>query len=282
MATDLPMPEPTVPRKSFTSFKSLSFDIYGTLIDWESSIIKRCRPLIDSAPADSPYRNAATDSLARVAFSVRFGEHEAAVQTAHPNMKYDQVLKEVYLLLAKDFGLDSESAEIQSQATQFGQSVGSWEPFPDSVDAMKRLGKYYKLVPLSNVDRASFARTNAGPLNGVQFWRVYVAEDVGSYKPDMRNFEYLLKHLDEDDKSEGGSGISKGQNLMVAQSLFHDHRPSKKIGMSSVWINRKGAAMGMASGIKDLHENGEVGYGWRFDTLGDFADAVEKEWEKAE
>lgn len=278
MATELPMPKPTVPRKSFTSFKSLSFDIYGTLVDWETSIIQQCQHIINRAPQNSPYKNASTDSSARLALAGRFDVHEHALQEAHPSMRYDKLLKEVYLLLAKDLGSEPNSPEIQSQATKFGESVGDWVSFPDTVDAMKRLGKYYKLIPLSNVDRASFARTNAGPLNGVKFWRVYVAEDIGSYKPDLKNFEYLLKHLDEDDKSEGGSGISKEQNLMVAQSLYHDHKPSKQIGMASVWIDRKGSGMGMGEGSKNLHDNEEVGYGWRFSTLGEFADAVEKEW----
>jgi FMN phosphatase YigB (HAD superfamily) len=106
---------------------------------------------------------------------------------------------------------------------------------------MKRLGKHYKLVALSNVDRESFARTCAEPLNGVTFWRSYPAQDIGSYKPDLETFEYFLKHLNEDDKAEGGRGIAKDQNLHVSQSLFHDHKPAKQMGMSSVWINRKGA-----------------------------------------
>lgn len=278
MASDIPMPKPTVPRKSFTSFKSLSFDIYGTLVDWESSIIQQCKPLYDAAPADSPYKHADTNTTARLALAGRFNHHEAAWQTAHPSMKYDQVLKNTYLGLAEDCGINPSSPEIESQATKFGLSVGDWLPFPDTVEAMQRLAKYYKLVPLSNVDNANFARTQKGPLAGVDFWRVYVAEDIGSYKPDLKNFEYLLEHLDADDKSEGGSGIAKEQNLMVAQGLYHDHRPCKQIGMSSVWINRKGAGMSMGSGLKDLHDNEEVGYGWRFPTLGEFADAVEKDW----
>lgn len=278
MAAELPMPKPSVPNKSFTSFKSMSFDIYGTLVDWETSIIRQCQPLVDAAPADSPYKNASTDSSARIALAGRFDHHENTIQAADPGMRYDKVLKEVYLRLAKDLGSDPASSEIQSQAAEFGASVGDWLPFPDTVDAMKRLGKYYKLVPLSNVDRASFARTNAGPLAGVDFWKVYVAEDIGSYKPDLRNFEYLLKHLDEDDKSEGGSGISKEQNLMVAQGLYHDHWPCKQIGMASVWINREGSGMSMGSGVKDLHDDEMVGYGWRYNTLGELADAVEKEW----
>ncbi|KAK5944946.1 hypothetical protein PMZ80_002149 [Knufia obscura] len=279
-STDIPMPTPTVPNKSFTEFKSMSFDIYGTLIDWETSIIKQCQPLLDSLPTDSPYKNATSDSAARQKLAARFNHFEAKVQADKPAMVYDELLEETYLLLAKDLGVDASTSSINEQAKRFGNSVGEWEAFPDTVDAMKRLGKYYKLVPLSNVDRASFSRTASGPLAGIPFWKVYVAEDIGSYKPDLRNFEYLLKRLDEDDKAEGGSGISKEEDLMVAQSLFHDHVPCKKMGMASVWIARGGAGMGMGQGAKDLHERGDVGYGWRFPTLGALADAVEKEWEE--
>ena len=102
---------------------------------------------------------------------------------------------------------------------------------------MKRLSKYYKLVPLSNVDKASFAKTCKGPLNGVPFWRVYVAEEIGSYKPDLRNFEYLVEHAKSDSQSEGEEGVEKEEICMVAQSLFHDHRPAKKMGLSSAWVS---------------------------------------------
>jgi len=276
---DLPMPTATVPNKSLTVFKSLSFDIYGTLIDWEASIINQCQPLLDSLPSDSPYKNAASDTSARQKLAAHFNFYEAEIQSETPAMIYDELLKETYLRLAKELGHDTSDPKMIEQATKFGNSVGDWSAFPDTVDAMKRLGRYYKLVPLSNVDRASFNRTWSGPLKGVPFWKVYVAEDIGSYKPDFRNFEYLLKHLDADDKAEGGSGISKEEDLMVAQSLFHDHVPCKKMGLASVWIARGGAGMGMGQGAKDLHEREEVGYGWRFPTLGAFADAVEKEWE---
>jgi len=95
---------------------------------------------------------------------------------------YDRILAQAYLRLAKDLGITIDD-EVRSQAKTFGGSVGDWPAFPETVDALKRLGKYYKLIVLSNVDSNSFARTNAGPLNGVKFWRVYAAQDIGSYKP---------------------------------------------------------------------------------------------------
>lgn len=275
------MPTPTVPVQPLTSFKSLSFDIYETLIQWENSIIQHLEPLLllsKHVPADSARDGqASTELSSREALADLFAKHEEDVQAESPSMKYHGVLEQAYLRVVADIGAPVDNPEVQSRARAFGASVGGWPAFSDTVDAMNRLSKHYKLIALSNVDRDSFARTNAGPLEGLKFWRVFTAEDVGSYKPDTRNFEYLFEHLDGDDKAEGGPGIGKDENLHVAQSLFHDHKPAKKLGISSVWINRKGAGTGKAD-FKKAHDNGKVGYGWRFSTLGEFADEVERQW----
>ena len=152
-------------------------------------------------------------------------------------MRYDKLLAAAYLLLAQDFGVES-TEQVRADAKAFGEDIESWQPFPDTVNAMQRLGKYYKLVPLSNVDKASFKKTCEGPLKGVPFWRVYVAEDIGSYKPDVRNFGYLIQRAKSDSEGEGERGIEKGEICQVAQSLMHDHVPAKKMGMSSVWVSR--------------------------------------------
>lgn len=278
---ELPMPTPTVPVKPLTSFKSLSFDIYETLIQWENSIVQDLQSLVSRyAPTHPRYAQASTDPAVREELAELFARHEKNLQAESPSMKYSNILAQAYLRVAADLGAPTHDAELEREARAFGDSVGDWPAFPDTVDAMHRLGKHYKLIALSNVDRDSFARTNAGPLQGLKFWRVFTAEDVGSYKPNQKNFEYLFKHLNEDDKEEGGAGITKDENLHVAQSLFHDHKPAKKLGISSVWINRKGAGTGRL-GFKEAHDNGEVGYGWRFNTLGEFADEVERQW-KAE
>jgi 2-haloalkanoic acid dehalogenase type II len=266
------MPEPTVPRRPFSSFKVITYDIYGTLVDWETGLINGLQPLVARIPADSPhsvYRNSRSGD-GRVKLAEKFNEVEAQIQAGNPSMKYSQVLRESYLKLASEFGDSSEVVEKEAQ--QFGEGVGSWPAFPDTVDACKRLSKYYKLIPVSNVDRDSFSKTCAGPLKGVDFFRVYTAQDIGSYKPDLRNFEYLLKHAKEDT-----GGVEKEEILHVAQSIFHDHVPAKKMGLSSVWINRKGAGMGSGGGIEGIHQRGEVGYGWKFATLGEFADEVERQ-----
>ena len=267
------MPEPTVPRRPFSSFKVIAYDIYGTLVDWETGLINGLQSLVARIPADSPhsvYRNSESGE-GRVKLAGKFNEVEAQIQAGNPSMKYSEVLRQSYLKLASEFRVQDSSEVVEKEAQQFGDSVGSWPAFPDTVDACKRLSKYYKLIPVSNVDRDSFSKTCAGPLSGVDFFRVYTAQDIGSYKPDLRNFEYLLKHAKED------AGVDKDEILHVAQSIFHDHMPAKKMGLSSVWINRKGAGMGSGGGIEGIYQRGEVGYGWKFATLGEFADEVERQ-----
>lgn len=269
----LPMPTPTVPHKPLLSFKLLSFDIYGTLIDWETSIIKALQPLLSHLPSSSPHAHLKTDRLTLAAL---FNDHEHTLQAEQPTLRYDKLLAQIYLRLAKELDISyQDPSELDSEASRFGNSVGEWTAFPDTVDACQRLAKFYKLVPLSNVNRASFTKTLNGPLHGIPFWRSYLAEDIRSYKPDLRNFEYLISHVREDSKSEGEDPIEKDEILHTAQSIMHDHVPAKKMGMSSVWIARKGAGMGGKVG--ELHQRGEVGYGWRFATLGEMADAVESE-----
>ncbi|KIX98146.1 uncharacterized protein Z520_06226 [Fonsecaea multimorphosa CBS 102226] len=271
-----PMPEPTVPKRPLSSYKLISYDIYGTLVDWETAIVQQLQPLVARIPSSSPLAHEYLDSTTpnaggRIKLAAKFNDVEHALQSKNPSQQYDELLRDAYLRVAGDFGIDV-SEEVKEEAEKFGQSIGSWPAFPDTVDACQRLVKQgFKLVPLSNVDRASFSRTCAGPLKGADFFRVYTAQDIGSYKPDLRNFEYLIKHAKED------AGVEKEEILHVAQSIFHDHIPAKKMGMASVWINRKGAGMGGNEAIRGIHERGEVGYGWRFETLGQLADEVERE-----
>jgi len=267
MATpQLPMPTPTVPRKPLLTFKLLSFDIYGTLIDWETSVWNSFQPLLNRITPSSPHASFKTD---RTALARLFNDQEHKLQAEQPTLRYDRLLREIYMRIARELDVNGDDGSMDGEAAAFGESVGRWEPFPDTVDACQRLAKYYKLVPLSNVDRASFTKTCTGPLAGVDFWRIYVAEEIGSYKPSLANFHYLIDHV----QAEGG--VSKDEILHTAQSLMHDHVPAKVMGMSSAWIARKGAGMGGM--VEELHERGEVGYGWRFASLGEMADAVERE-----
>lgn len=269
MAT-VPMPEPTVPRRPLKSYKLLSFDIYGTLIDWETSITRQFLQLISRLPASHHLRICSPDEQKHEICAL-FKEVEGALQSEQPTMRYDRLLAEVYLRIAKHWGVakDMDDQSLESEAENFGGSVGEWQAFPDTVDAMKQLKKHYCLVVLSNVNEASFSKTLFGPLEGISFNAVYVAENIGSYKPSLNNFRYLIEHVKEE------FGVEKEEILHTAQSLFHDHIPAKQMGMSSAWIAREGAAMDGEG--ETIVKSGSVGFGWRFASLGEMADAVEDE-----
>lgn len=239
---------------SLTDHRVLTFDCYGTIIDWESGVIAALHPLLSA--------NNATDTFTRQHLLETYHQCEAAQQRLTPDLNYDQLLTAIHPHIATKLNLEPPSAEENSA---FGASVGSWPAFPDSVDALRRLGKHYKLVILSNVDRSSFSKTNAGPLEGHPFDLIITAEDVGSYKPDLKNFEYMLSKVKE------RWGVGREGVLQTAQSQFHDHRPAREMGIRSSWIVRPGAVMG--------NVGGEI-YDWRFDTLGEMADAVEAEVRK--
>lgn len=225
----------------------LTFDCYGTLIDWESGLYTGLGPLLRRAGV----------SLSRDAVLEIFARHESAQQAATPAMLYADLLAEVHGQLATAWGVTRDGAED----ARFGASIGDWPAFPDTQEALGYLKQHYKLIILSNVDRRSFAGSNARL--GVVFDAVYTAQDVGSYKPDPRNFSYLIDRIAE-------MGIGKDRILHVAQSLFHDHVPANAMGLASAWIDRRGAAGG--SGATAPVE-GPVRYDYRFPTLGAFAEA---------
>lgn len=233
-----------------TDFKLLSFDVYGTLIDWERGALNALQPLLTKSNK--------TDLDEKHILEV-LHEIESGTEKAHPDWQYSRVLSDVHPRLCQRLGL---AAPTQEENKAFGASVGSWPAFPDTVEALKRLSKTYKLVVLSNVDNTSFTAGNANGLEGFKFDAVYTAQDIGSYKPDLKNFEYMLSHV----KSE--FGIEKAQVLQTAQSQYHDHHPAKDTGIKSSWIYRPGAVMG--------NRNDPV-WNWKFDTLADMADAVDKE-----
>lgn len=233
-----------------SDYRLLCFDVYGTLIDWENGILTALQPTLDKNPGESFTRKQLLENYHKL---------EREQQEKTPDMLYSQLLSTVLPQLIAALGINEPTAE---ETKAFGDSIGNWPAFPDTVNALRRLSKHYKLVVLSNVDRESFSASNAGPLQGVQFDAIITAQDVGSYKPDLRNFEYLLKHV------KAKFGVEKEEILQTAQSQVHDHHPASKMGIKSVWVVRPGALMGNRS---------EEVFDWKFDTLGDLADAVEKE-----
>jgi 2-haloalkanoic acid dehalogenase type II len=228
-------------------FCVLTFDCYGTLIDWESGILAALAPL----------RARAANGLSDDAVLETFARIESRQQAATPAMPYTELLAEVHRRLATTWGVAPDPAE----AALFSGSIGQWPAFPDTAEALRYLQQHFQLVILSNVDRAGFEATK--PRLGVMADAVYTAEDIGSYKPDPRNFDYLMRRLAAD-------GVAPGQVLHVAQSLFHDHVPANAIGLALAWIDRRHAVGG---GGATAAVSGDVRYDFRFTSMAAMADA---------
>ncbi len=226
-------------------FKALSFDCYGTLIDWEAGIVEALGPLGERGGISN-------DELLDA-----YGAAEHEVEKAYPALRYSELLVKVHELVSERLGVPPNPAE----AAAFGASVGDWPAFPDSEAALSYLKQHFQLIILSNVDRASFAASNRRL--GVTFDQILTAEEIGSYKPDPRNFDYLLSRA-------GEAGIAKHELLHVAQSLFHDHVPANRLGIASAWIDRR---HGKPGGGATVTPDPMPHFDFRFTSLGDLASA---------
>jgi 2-haloacid dehalogenase len=249
-----------------SDFDALSFDCYGTLIDWESGICTALAPLLARAGVSGTGGGVSRAGmglsrgeveLSRDAVLEAFGRLEARQQETTPGMIYPGILAEVHGRLAVEWDVARDAAEDAA----FGASIGDWPAFPDTVEALRYLKQHFRLVILSNVDRASFQATNQRL--GVAFDAVYTAQDIGSYKPDRRNFEYLVDRMSE-------QGVPKEKLLHVAQSLFHDHVPAQAIGLASAWIDRRHDSGGWGA---TAPVSPDVRYDFRFISLGALAEA---------
>ncbi len=196
----------------FGRFDVLTFDCYGTLIDWEAGILGGLRPML--APRGVEIVD--DDLLGR------YARAEAAVE-AGPYLHYREVLARSAEAVCRGLGVTPGPAELAA----FGGSVGDWPAFPDSPDALARLGERFTLAVITNCDNDLFAASSRRL--GVTFDHVITAEQVGAYKPSTRNFEAAFERI----------GVPRDRILHVAQSLFHDHVPAKALGMSTAWIDRR-------------------------------------------
>jgi 2-haloalkanoic acid dehalogenase type II len=198
----------------FSAVTSLSFDCYGTLIDWETGIVEAVARLHPGVALD-PER-----------VLTAYAAAETPVEREHPGLRYSAVVELAYAELARRLELPSRPGD----ARRFAGSIGDWPPFADSPAALAALARRFTLVVLSNVDRESFARSEARL--GVTFDRVFTAEDIGSYKPDRRNFEHMLERL-------ARTGTAPEALVHVAQSRYHDIEPAKALGLRAVWVDRR-------------------------------------------
>ena len=238
-----------------TDYRVLTFDCYGTLIDWETGIWEALQPVVRRNGADAVTR---ADGLR--AFSRFEGHHEHAT----PGLRYPELLARVHRDLSGSLGLDT-NAELDAA---FGNSVPHWPAFPDSAATLKVLKRHFRLVILSNVHRDGIY-ASARKL-GVEFDAFYTAEEIGSYKPSDENFTYLLNHLESD------FGFDRRDVLHTAQSLHHDHLPANRFGLASAWIDRQrlsaGGGWGATAPVETMPR-----LDFTFFTLGEMADAVRAE-----
>ena len=196
----------------FDAFDALTFDCYGTLIDWEAGLLGAFAPVLVAHDV----------TIDDEALLVRYAAHEARLE-AGPYLRYRDVLAEGLRGVGTELGFRPTDAE----ATAFGGSVVDWPAFPDSAAALARLTGRYRLGVLTNCDDDLFAASEERL--GIRFDWIVTAEQVGSYKPSPANFERLLATVD----------VPSDRILHVAQSLYHDHAPAKRMGLTSVWIDRR-------------------------------------------
>jgi 2-haloacid dehalogenase len=234
-----------------TDFDALSFDCYGTLIDWESGLAAVLVPWARSRGLD----------LTREQLLAEHGAVETTVQQEHPASPYPDILARSMRLIGERLGAEVTDAD----AARLGASVPDWPVFEDSPAALAALARRYRLIILSNVDRASFAGSSRRL--GVEFTSVITAQDVGSYKPSPRNFEALAAEA-------ARLGIGQGRLLHVAESLYHDHVPAQQAGLRTVWINRRHDKPGFGA----THEpTAPVTPDWQFPSMAAFAAAAQAE-----
>jgi len=210
----------------------LTFDCYGTLIDWETGIRSALEKLLTASG---------------VTWNDRYFDHYQACEAQLEGRSYQPyraILTEVESQLLQEAGL------VELPAAQLANSLAGWQPFPDTVGALRRLKQRFQLGILSNIDR-DLLTLSARHLQ-VEFDLMITAEDVRSYKPATGHFDKLLS-----------SGFQRHQILHVAQSLFHDIRPCNQLGINCIWVNRRGE-----SNTLSAKPDGE------FPDLSSFADAV--------
>ena len=237
-----------------SDFKALTFDCYGTLIDWETGMVAALKPLTDRA-------DRADRALGRNEILEAHAFQESTAQRISPAKPYPELLAVVYKRLAEEWGVPANWEECLA----YGASVRDWPAFEDSAESLRYLKRHYRLIVLSNVDNASFAHSNRKL--EVEFDAIYTAADIGSYKPAPRNFEYMLEQL-------ARHGIARGDILHTAESLFHDHGPANDFGLANCWIYRRHGEAG-AGATMPLAERPRTDF--KFHSLADFVAAHKAE-----
>lgn len=197
----------------FSRFRAITFDCYGTLIDWETGLLAALRPVL----------RAHGSKLRDEQILALYAELEPAAQ--NPYRRYREVLEEVVRGFGKRLGFQVSEAEARS----LPDSLKDWRPFPDTVAALEKLQTRFGLAIISNTDDDLFAGT--APHLRVKFDQVITAEQAGAYKPSLVPFRLALQRL----------GLPKEQVLHAGQSVYHDVVPAKSIGLATVLVRRRGS-----------------------------------------
>ena len=193
-------------------FKVLTFDCYGTMIDWETGIFSALRPILEAH--DQKIRDSVLLKL--------YSELEASAEQGE-FLRYRDVLQSVVRGLGERLGFLPTDAEVRS----LPESLANWQPFPDTVGSLRKLKSRYRLAVMSNIDDDLFATT--APKLGVAFDNVITAQQAGCYKPCMKMFQL----------AEDRIGVSREDWLHVGQSIYHDVIPAQSLGIATVWVNRR-------------------------------------------
>jgi len=199
------------------TFEVLTFDCYGTLIDWEAGILAALRPVLVRHG-----RTVAGEELLE-----RYARAESDLE-AGPYLTYRDVLGRAYCRLLAEEGITPSNDEVRA----FASSVPDWPAFPDAPAALASLRAQFRLGVITNCDDDLFAGSNRRL--GEPFEWIVTARQLGSYKPDPRNFLAALERIDR----------PRERILHVAQSLYHDHVPARELGLASVWIDRRAGRPG--------------------------------------
>ena len=226
----------------FDSIRLITFDCYGTLIDWESGMLAAMRPMFQRDG------HAVPDAQ----LLKHYGEAEAALE-AGPYLPYREVLSRSVQDMGRRLGMPVSAG----QGTAFAEAFVRWDPFPDTVAALQAMARKFRLGIISNVDDDLFAQTRKKL--GVEFHLVVTAQQVRSYKPALGNFEEALRR----------GGLNKDQMLHAAQSLYHDIAPTNALGIRNVWVDRASAQPGSGAATPAVAQPT-----YRVRTLGELAALV--------
>ena len=210
----------------FNQFEVVSFDCYGTLIDWERGILPALKQLLSNREID--FSDDGTLEL--------FAEFESELEKDKSDyIEYRKILQEIVKKFGQRFNFEPTETESGTETNCLVDSLKNWQPFPDTVAALSALKQKYKLAVISNIDDDLFVGT-AKHLK-VEFDWLITAQQVRSYKPSTRNFEIALETM----------GIAPEKLLHVAQSVYHDIVPAASMGISTVWVNRRQGKAGFGA-----------------------------------